>query len=588
MQTFEACRRYFNYLDSLTPANPRSRANGAIGAGCHHNGCVDNDWHALRELVEPGWRKASNRPRAESEWPDPKPIQSSLHPVSAFDGEVLLPSPLRSWIMDEAGRMPCPPDFVAVAALVSIGAIIGARCAMKPKHRDDWPVVPNIWGGVVAPPSALKSPALLAGLKPQDRLVAKAMKAHREQLEDFESKKTIFEAETQALENELKAAAKIKSKKSNGSNVSTLAEVAAKLQSHRRQAPHEPTLRRYKTNDCTVEKLGELLRDNPAGMLVERDELVGLIASWEREGREGERAFFLEAWNGNSSFDVDRIKRGHIHIPNLCAAILGGIQPDKLTVYLEQAAHALSNDGMLQRFQLLVYPDHQDWEWRDRIPSKDARDREFEIFEKLADFDPVDWGAAPADDFNKFPHFHFDNAGQEIFIEWSTELHRFKLPAADNPLMAQHLAKYDKLFPALALIFHLVDCAATNRRGPVTKEPALMAAAWCEYLETHARRCYGLLADEGLRSAQALAEKIVQGRLKDEFTARDVRRNQWRSLTTDEAVQSALDWLEDEGWLWAEKFGGNGPGTGRQTWKHWINPKALKTIKAEKDYDKVA
>ena len=32
-------------------------ANGAIAAGCHHNGCAGRDWHALRELVEPGWRE---------------------------------------------------------------------------------------------------------------------------------------------------------------------------------------------------------------------------------------------------------------------------------------------------------------------------------------------------------------------------------------------------------------------------------------------------------------------------------------------------------------------------------------------------
>ncbi|NOS99474.1 MAG: site-specific integrase [Phycisphaerales bacterium] len=30
--------------------------NGAISAGCHHSGCADKDWHALRDLVEPGWR----------------------------------------------------------------------------------------------------------------------------------------------------------------------------------------------------------------------------------------------------------------------------------------------------------------------------------------------------------------------------------------------------------------------------------------------------------------------------------------------------------------------------------------------------
>ena len=31
--------------------------SGAIAAGCHHNGCTGNDWHALRDLYEPGWRE---------------------------------------------------------------------------------------------------------------------------------------------------------------------------------------------------------------------------------------------------------------------------------------------------------------------------------------------------------------------------------------------------------------------------------------------------------------------------------------------------------------------------------------------------
>jgi hypothetical protein len=216
-----------------------------------------------------------------------------------------------------------------------------------------------------------------------------------------------------------------------------------------------------------------LLRENPAGLLVLRDELVGLIATWEREGREGEHAFFLEAWNGDQSFDTDRIGRGHISIPNLCVSIFGGIQPDKLTVYLEQAAHALANDGMLQRFQLLVYPDARRWEWRDRAPDKAAREGAFAVLEKLADFDPVAWGAAPADDFAKFPHFCFDDEAQAVFIEWSGDMHRARIPSEDEPLIRQHLAKFDKLFPALALTFHLVGCAA---RPPVAPAPAAGAA----------------------------------------------------------------------------------------------------------------
>ena len=30
--------------------------NGAIAAGCHHNGCQGRGWPALREAVEPGYR----------------------------------------------------------------------------------------------------------------------------------------------------------------------------------------------------------------------------------------------------------------------------------------------------------------------------------------------------------------------------------------------------------------------------------------------------------------------------------------------------------------------------------------------------
>jgi len=33
------------------------QSNGAIAAGCHHNGCAGKGWHDLRDIVEPGWRE---------------------------------------------------------------------------------------------------------------------------------------------------------------------------------------------------------------------------------------------------------------------------------------------------------------------------------------------------------------------------------------------------------------------------------------------------------------------------------------------------------------------------------------------------
>ena len=60
----------------------------------------------------------------------------------------------------------------------------------------------------------------------------------------------------------------------------------------------EPTCRRYIVNDTTVEKLGELLRDNPWGLLEFRDELTGWLRCLDKPGHEGDRAFYLESWNG--------------------------------------------------------------------------------------------------------------------------------------------------------------------------------------------------------------------------------------------------------------------------------------------------
>lgn len=511
--------------------------------------CVDTTAQSSRALL--------------ADWPDPKKIQAPLLPVYKFDGYALLPDALREWVACEAERMPCPPDFIATAVLVSLGAVIGARCAIKPKSLDNWIITPNLWGGIVASPSAKKSPAISAALKPLDRLIELAKREFAAEGREFDMAKTVFDAEFRAKEDAIKSAAKGKK---------DVKQLAQELAAYGDEKPKNPIQRRYKTNDTTVEKLGEILVDNPAGMLVLRDELVGLLVSFDREGREGDRAFYLEGWNGTSGFDTDRIGRGSISIPNLCISIFGGIQPDKLVKYLHQATKSLANDGLLQRFNMLVFPDDRSWEWRDILPNSIERDRVTALFEAIANFDPVAWGAAPPDGSERFPCFRFDDDAQRIFIGFSANLHQ-QIASEEHPIIAQHLTKYDKLFPALALIFHLVECASNSVRGPVTIRSATLAEAWCKYLETHARRCYGLVIDDGLRAAIALAKKLESGELSDGFTVHDVHRKGWSGLISNDEASAAVEWLTEESWLECVASGGTGPGSGRKTRRFLINPK---------------
>jgi len=86
-------------------------------------------------------------------------------------------------------------------------------------------------------------------------------------------------------------------------------------------------------------------------------------------------------------------------LKNHCLSILGGIQPDKLIAYLEPSIKGLGNDGLIQRFQLMVYPDPIQWRFVDRSPNTLARDVVYTMFEqmdKLTHWELESMGARPA------------------------------------------------------------------------------------------------------------------------------------------------------------------------------------------------
>lgn len=240
-------------------------------------------------------------------WRDPADLPSELPHVAPFD-PLLLPEALRPWVEDVAERIQCPPDFPAVGTVVALAAVVGRRIGIRPKRHDDWIVVPNLWGGVVGRPSVMKSPALAEPLRFVDRLEAQARERHEFEAFDYEAKKLAWEGRLAGL----------KRGKAPGE---------AEIRAHLEGRPEPPARRRYVMHDTTVEKLGELLAANPRGVLVFRDELVGLLKGLDRDGQEGARAFFLEAWNGTGRFTFDRIVRGTVEIEAACLSILRSIQP---------------------------------------------------------------------------------------------------------------------------------------------------------------------------------------------------------------------------------------------------------------------
>ena len=101
--------------------------------------------------------------------------------------------------------------------------------------------------------------------------------------------------------------------------------------------PEEPKPVRYRTNDSSYEAIGALLVSNPAGLLVERDELVSLLKHLDREEQCVARGFYLSGWSGTQPYTFDRITRGHVHVEAVCIGVLGNTQPAKIAEYVRRA-----------------------------------------------------------------------------------------------------------------------------------------------------------------------------------------------------------------------------------------------------------
>lgn len=496
-------------------------------------------------------------------WPDPTPLPNALPPVQPFDAE-LLPVALRAWVMDIAHLMQCPPDFPAVGAIAALSSLIGARHVIQPKARVDWQVVPNLWALIVGRPGVMKSPALGEVMRPLNRLEANERELWQAAHDSWE-----LDCKVSAMQDD----ANEKKAKGHAAKGDT---AAARQLLEPGDTPPEPFARSYIENDATVEKLGEVLQENPWGLLAYRDELYSLLTSLDKPGQEGSRGFYLQGYDGNQGYKFSRIIRGTTYIPRVCLAMLGGTQPGKIQQYVRDAvAGGSGDDGLLQRFGLTVWPDIAgEFKYVDQWPDTPAKQTAWAVFERLAQLQPATDTEAVI--------WRFSPEAQALFIEWIVPFENEIRGEELHPAMVSHLAKYRKLIPALALIFALID---TPDSGGIVHETELVRAlAMGDYLRSHANRLYAAAVIPETTNAATLLAKIKNGKLADRdgvlldsFTPRQVYQKHWAGLDTPGAVRKAADVLVDFDFLRPDLVqSSDALGRGRPSDRYLINPAVFK------------
>lgn len=511
--------------------------------------------------AEPGAPTGSNKnPSLPSFEQEPLPLPPARPSAPALPPE-LCPPALAAWWQDLSARAEMPLEYVAAASIVVLSSLVGRRCAIRPRRVDDWTVIPNLWGAVVGRPGTMKSLAVEVAAAPLQTLVDAAHKEHAEVARRAKARKTTLDLERKELEKAYQKAFKNKDFDECRSVEDEIGVLQSKMEDE-----CNPKERRFLTSDASTEKLLEMMRDNPNGLLLKRDEISGWMRSLNRSDRQGDRELYLETWGGSTPYNQDRIGRGEVYVPAMCLSVLGTTQPAKLATYVRGAIKGtFEDDGFLQRFQLLVWSEPYTGPAIERKPDRNARNCAYMIHQALAELQPENIGATEGVDGT--PYVKFSSDAQDLFDTWLAELkERLRSPEMEPyPAFESHLAKFKSLMPSLALIFHLVE----GGRAPVSLQAAALAANWCDFLEQHARKVYAEELGTDMEGAHALAVKIKEGTVRDGWTIRDIYRQEWSGLATAQDTWSAVKQLAALNWLTVAEIGE----IGRKQQVVYINPR---------------
>lgn len=262
----------------------------------------------------------------------------------------LLPEPLGSLVRTGSTATGCDPAHVAVPLLCGLAGAIGTTHRIRLKRR--WTEPAGIWGAVVSPSGTQKSPGFDIALAALRRAQDEAFHRYSIERAAWETADAMHEVEQARWKR------KAHSGKGEAGDPPT--------------RPAEPRARRLIVSDTTVDAIAPILRANPRGVLLEREELNGWLSSFDRYTKSGKASGDATQWlsmHGGRAVTVDR-KGGDpptIHVPMALVSITGGIQPGILR---RAMLPEHQESGMMARLLYAMPPRRQKRWFDEEIPAE--------------------------------------------------------------------------------------------------------------------------------------------------------------------------------------------------------------------------
>jgi hypothetical protein len=402
-----------------------------------------------------------------------------------------MPKILRPLIREGAEAMQCPPDYIGVPLLTNCGAVLGRSHVIEVKPG--WRESSALWTAVVGKTGTTKSPA--------HNLATEGIQwIQSEWLDEFTQGYAMYNRNDKEGE--------------------------------------EPSLKRIMVSDTTVEALGVVMKDNPRGVILVRDEMSGWMTSMNqyKGGKGSDYQFYLTAWSGGAC-QIDRKNlEAPIIIPHTYLAVSGSVTPGVLSELLGRE-HQI--DGFAARL-LISYPQEVDEQWTDKGVKDSTIKHVIELQRKLSVL------GFKADTKCEPNVVRFSKKGYEAFKEvMKDHLEQKKRYKLNDSLLA-HWSKMQGYTARLSLIIHMVRLYSGEiSNKSVDPETVYMAATLVDYFKAHIAKFY-----KELKQIQivALYERILQWahkKNKSEILTREIYTA--RIISNADTTRAVLNGMAEQG-----------------------------------------
>jgi hypothetical protein len=382
-----------------------------------------------------------------------------------------MPEPCRALVTEASAAIGCPPEFVGLSMLVTLGTAVGNARVVRLKAG--WEDGATIYAAMIADPGEKKTPAQKVATEPAVKLQARLREEYRRAAD--EHKREMRQHEVNKRDN-------------------------AKQGLPADPEPEAPVMERSVVEDVTVERLADLLGETPRGILQARDELAGWVKAMDQYksgGKGADRQFYLSAWS-NNYVAVDRKNRAEpLMLQRPFVGVLGGIQPEILPEIGEGR-----EDGLLDRF-LFAYPDPVLSSWTDDEISDEARDRYAGLYGKLRNLHmPTGELGDPEP-----TRILFSPDAKEVLVQ-AIDAHRGEMtrPGFEARLKGPW-SKLEAYLARLCLVLAVSRAAAERAPERIEVRDVLGAVVLLDYFKGMARRVHARL--HGENPEMRLAEDVA-------------------------------------------------------------------------------